>query len=481
MLSQIKSIIDRGEGITTEFKECKDSCPKSAFETVCSFLNRNGGNLLLGVNDDGNIAGINKDAVDQVKKDFVTAINNPQKITPPVYLSIDEHNINGKIILHVFIPESSQVHRCNGRIYDRNEDGDFDITNNTDLVANLFVRKQRTFTENEIYPYAAMTDLKTQLIDRIRIMASNRQSNHPWNSMNNEELLRSAGLIQKDFKSGTDGPTLACLLLFGKDETIISVLPYHKTDAIMRRKNLDRYDDRDDIRCNLIESYDRLMHFVEKHLDDPFYLEGNVRISVRDKLFREIVANILIHREYSNPYPAKFIIERERVITENGNKAHGFGQIDIDNFVPYPKNPVIARVFKEIGWAEELGSGIRNMKKYCKIYSDSKPVFIEGDVFKTFISIKEVDRIHSDNKKVADKVTDKVADKLTPGEKAFLKSLLPCFNEHEWITNAEVREYTGNSEGSVKRFLRNLSEKKVLEACGERKNRQYRLMSEKEK
>lgn len=44
---------------------------------------------------------------------------------------------------------------------------------------------------------------------------------------------------------------------------------------------------------------------------------------MRDKLFREVVANILIHREYSNPYPAKFIIERERVITENGNMKDG--------------------------------------------------------------------------------------------------------------------------------------------------------------
>lgn len=63
------------------------------------------------------------------------------------------------------------------------------------------------------------------------------------------------------------------------------------------------------------------------------------------------------------------------------------------------QNPVIARVFKEIGWAEELGSGIRNIKKYCKIYSDSKPVFIEGDVFKTTINVKEVDKIRSIIKK----------------------------------------------------------------------------------
>jgi len=101
--------------------------------------------------------------------------------------------------------------------------------------------------------------------------------------------------------------------------------------------------------------------------------------------------------------------------------------------VPYPKNPVIARVFKEIGWAEELGSGIRNIKKYCKIYSDSKPVFIEGDVFKTIIEIKQVDK----NLVMTEKVAEKVAEKLTSAEKAFMKLLLPYFNEHEWITNTE--------------------------------------------
>ena len=75
-------------------------------------------------------------------------------------------------------------------------------------------------------------------------------------------------------------------------------------------KETDRYDDRDDIRCNLIESYDRLMAFIEKHVDDKFYMENEIRVSARNKLFREVVANMLIHREYSNAYPAKLIIEK---------------------------------------------------------------------------------------------------------------------------------------------------------------------------
>lgn len=84
--------------------------------------------------------------------------------------------------------------------------------------------------------------------------------------MNDEEILSSARLYQHDYQTGKEGYTLAAILLLGKDEVIQSVLPHFKTDAILRRINLDRYDDRDDIRTNLIESYDRLMAFVAKHI-----------------------------------------------------------------------------------------------------------------------------------------------------------------------------------------------------------------------
>jgi len=76
-------------------------------------------------------------------------------------------------------------------------------------------------------------------------------------------------------------------------------------------------------------------------------------VSLRDKIFREVISNLLIHREFANPFPAKLIIERNRVYIENS----------------YPKNPTIAKFFKEIGWVDELGSGVRYIFKYNKIYS----------------------------------------------------------------------------------------------------------------
>jgi len=156
----IKELIRQGEGISIEFKECQNKLSKDVFESICAFLNRKGGNLLLGVNDRGNITGINPQAVNQVKAEMVTTLNNPQKLNPPCYLVPEEMVLKGKTIIHLFVPESSQVHRCNGKIYDRNEDGDFDITSNTNLVTELYIRKQTTYSENRIYPYVTLKDLR---------------------------------------------------------------------------------------------------------------------------------------------------------------------------------------------------------------------------------------------------------------------------------------------------------------------------------
>ncbi len=386
---RIRALLKEGEGLRVEFKECQKAINKNVYETVGAFLNRYGGEILLGVDDNGGISGVDAGAIDQIKKNFITAVNNPLKITPSVYLSINQVLIDGKHILYIFVPQSSQVHTVNGKIFDRNHDADLDITGKDSLIANLYINKQGVYTENKVYPFCEMADLRTDMIDRARRMAGFQTANHPWQSMNDVELLKSARVFLHDFQTGKEGFTLAGILMFGKDTTILSVLPYHRTDLILRRENLDRYDDRDFVDTNLIESYDRIIAFGQKHLPDPFYLEGTQRISVRDKIMREIASNILIHREYVKSFPAKIIIEKERIVAENGNRALAHGLIDPENFTPNPKNPVIARIFKEIGLADELGSGVRNLFKYTAVFSRSLPEMFEEDIFRVIVHLTE--------------------------------------------------------------------------------------------
>ncbi|GAA0892777.1 putative DNA binding domain-containing protein [Fulvivirga kasyanovii] len=366
---KLKEILQKGEGIEYEFKTSLFELNKDAFESICAFLNRRGGHLLLGVKNDGTVEGVMENCIQNILNNIVTNANNPQKLNPPFYLSTQVIDYKGKKVIHVYVPESSQVHSTNGKIFDRNEDGDFDISRQTEQVTQLYLRKQTTYSENRIYPYIKLSDFKGELFIRVRTLAKNQRSDHPWLDMTDEELLRSAGLYKHDHQTGKNGYTLAAVLLLGEDEVIQSVLPHHKTDSILRVENMDRYDDRDDIRTNLIESYDRLMAFVRKHLPDKFYQEGEQRISVRDRIFREVIGNLLIHREYTNAFPAKLIIEKDRISTENWNRPHDNGVIDPLNFSPYPKNPIIAKFFKEIGRVDELGSGVRNTFRYYSIYT----------------------------------------------------------------------------------------------------------------
>lgn len=176
-----------------------------------------------------------------------------------------------------------------------------------------------------------MDALRPDLIERARNMTRIREKEHPWRSMSDEALLRSAGLILTNEHTQKEGVTIAAILLFGTDNTIMSVLPQHKTDAIFRIFNTDRYDDRDVVITNLIESYDRLMAFGRKHLNDTFHLDGIQSVSARDNILREIVSNLLAHRDFSNAYVAKLVIERNRIYTENANLSHGSRGIESCN------------------------------------------------------------------------------------------------------------------------------------------------------
>jgi ATP-dependent DNA helicase RecG len=209
-------LIKAGESTTIEYKEAKKNLPNSLFESVCSMLNRNGGHIFLGVKDNTDVIGVYKDYVKEMKKEFVDLCNNPEKIFPTVHLEIKEYLYEEKHILYIYVHESSDVHKTCNKIYDRNEDGDFDITNNTTLISNLYIRKRSTYIENKIYPFAKIDDLREDLIEEARKMAANRTSNHPWSKMTNEEMLRSAGLYERNLETVKSRFNLDCLLIFGR-------------------------------------------------------------------------------------------------------------------------------------------------------------------------------------------------------------------------------------------------------------------------
>ena len=100
---------------------------------------------------------------------------------------------------------------------------------------------------------------------------------------------------------------------------------------------------------------DELKELDTTELIMPF--GNNARIPVQkyrdllkmwNAILREIISNSLAHRDYSNGYVAKMVIERDRILVENGNRAHGIGVLDLKTFKPFAKNPPISKIFREI-------------------------------------------------------------------------------------------------------------------------------------
>ena len=129
MSERIKKLIEQGENSKVELKQALFEFPSDSYETICAFLNSQGGTLILGVEDNSKIIGIANDCIDKIRDTFSSAMNNPNIINPTVYIELKEKIIDDKIILYADIPESSVVHRYKNKIFIRNDKSDIDVTN----------------------------------------------------------------------------------------------------------------------------------------------------------------------------------------------------------------------------------------------------------------------------------------------------------------------------------------------------------------
>ena len=456
---ELQAVLDQDEGISVEFKRCGNLPEQDVYETICAFANRQGGSLFLGVLEGSKtesgrpeVLGVRSDKVLEIERNITNCLNNPKLFNIPPTVEFERVAAGEKTVLRIWVTVTSVVHSFKKTVYDRIADADVKVTTDTQLSA-MYIRKQEYYSERRVYPYLGIGDLKLNLLDRVRRLAAARRANHPWTEMSDEALLRSANLYLKDYETGKEGYTLAAALLLGKDDVIASIAPTYKTDAYVQRDNTDRYDDRIIVKTNLIEAYDALLEFAQRHLPDKFFLEGTQSVSLRDVIARELIANTLMHREYTSPFPAKFVVSASGVRTENASRPRFVGHLEPGSFNPLPKNPIIAEFFGNIGRAESLGSGTRNLFKYSWVYGGGQPVLTEGDIFTAEIPVggtaEEAQRLD----------VDWVIERM--------------LESYGYLTVASVAKISGVTARTVRRHVSELVAQGRLKADGEGKTRRY--------
>ena len=143
--------------------------------------------------------------------------------------------------------------------------------------------------------------------------------------------------------------------------------------------------------------------------------------------------------------------------TENWSKSRFNGKLSIESFSPYPKNPLLASIFVNIGRADTLGSGMRNLYKYTRLYSHAEPVLTEGDVFKVLIplrleanrdaNMKPIEANGSEDEKINDMI-------------------LSIISEDPHITQGKLAEGLGVSRSTIQRATEALKKQGLLERIG---------------
>ena len=405
---QFKKLADIGEGVQIEYKTCFEDVSETLYETVCSFLNHTGGQILVGVTDDGDIRGVNPDRAEILKKNIINAIKNQELFLPCPYFTPQILEVDNKKVLLLDIPCGQYVYRFKGRYWDRNGDADIDITDSPELLLSLFERKNPHLFEERIASGLTMDDLDEGTFKFCRNILAVKKPEHHWLQISNDELLTSARLAIRDKNTGELHLKYAALILFGTEDAIAEHMPRYRFEALFHMctyeeyndmtKFPNRYDDRRTLRCNLINVYNELSQFTERYLPNKFYLPSGTtqREDLRWDLFREIVANLCVHSDFSTGYACFYHVFKDRVVTKNPTRLLPEipeGELSLSQLSNYTKNPLLVRVFHEMTWVEDMGSGTRNILRYAPLYyPDYKVEINNGSQFIFSITYMDVSK-----------------------------------------------------------------------------------------
>jgi len=419
MQDKFIALTRKGEDTRIEYKTCTEEISESLYESVCSFLNHSGGQILVGVQNDGTITGVNPDKVEKLRTDIVNCINNPELFLPCPYFTPRIMEVEGKSVMQLDIPCGQYVYRFKGRYWDRNDDADIDVTDQPELLLSIFERKNPHLFEERIVEGLTMEHLDAKTFQYCRNILATIQPSHSWLQMTNEELLISAHLAKKD--SDKLQLKYAALILFGTEDAITELMPRYRFEAVFHMCTYaqyndmtqfpSRYDDRRTIRQNLIRVYDQLGAFVERYLPDKFYLPANTmqRQNLRWDLFREIVGNLCVHTDFSSGYACFFHVFKDRVVTKNPTRLLPEipeGELTIQQLSNYTKNPLLVRVFHELNWAEDLGSGTRNILRYAPLYYPNYKIEINSGLQFIFSITYQDVNVQDGDKSVQENVTE---------------------------------------------------------------------------
>jgi ATP-dependent DNA helicase RecG len=378
---ELRKAIKSPEWTGMEFKQCRNGVSDDAYKTVSAFANTSGGYLVFGIKESANRAEreiIGVEDVDKVQNDFLSCLRNGGKLSRVIPPDAELHEIEGKHVLVFYIPESDRKDKpvyLGKRIdqaYIRRGGGD-ELCTESELRAFIRDASDMPFDRSLEYGVAPNSFLNPSTLKWYRTLLDHRLAGK-YAHLNDQDFLLEMGLL---IEEGKFIPTRAAVLLFGQDRYVRQIMPrpvvdYQRIDQMEDNWDADkRWHDRMVIESNLFEAWRVLIDKYSLIADIPFSLDEASLQRTDDTLeyrsFREAAVNLLIHQDYGDASrKAEIKIFKDKTIFWNPGSAYSSVDALLESRHHPIRNPLIVRIFRQIGLCEEAGTGIRTIMDDCR-------------------------------------------------------------------------------------------------------------------
>lgn len=367
------NLLERGECDIMDFKEqledkmsfgksLKNFAPKydETARDVVAFANNKGGILFIGIVDGSKE--VNQSFVYSNDKVFDLIHQVQDRTEPTITLIPHKINVEGKDLLVLEIPFSTQLHRTSrGEFLIRSNDGNRAIEPYE--MATIMSEKGLIVYDQKIWHISGEW-LDEKRLSQLRDMIEAKNANSPYLDKTQEDLLDSLGMT-KDEGSETL-PTTTGLLFVG-NQTALRELPFYEVKYIhyFADGTYKPYE----YKGNIIEVAKACFAQLKAEIKQKEYVFGLFREYVEDYseiVIRELLINALAHRSLSRQQ----IVEIRKYDDGNYLEIESPGTfpegITINNYLrkTNPRNPNVMDILREIGLAEKAGSG------FDKIFTD---------------------------------------------------------------------------------------------------------------
>ncbi len=466
-------MLPKEETLTVEFKsDAKNYSDSDIFEVVVAFANTEGGDLYLGIENNGEITGVHDSHKDPTTLPAFIANNTIPAVSVRAEI-IDE----GIPVLKISVPKSYTgiVATASGKVLRRRIKSD-GTPENVPMYPSEFATR---LSDLRMLDYSAMPVIDADINDfdaleivRLKKLISQYSGEKELLDLTDEELFKALGLARE--QSGRIIPTITGLLLIGTVDAIKRYIPTSSTSFQVLEGTEVKVNE--DFTFPLLATIEQLNTYIAAWNPEQEVEMGLFHMAVPEfdrRAIREAIVNAYSHRDYTRMGRVRIALNEDGMTIANpGGFIEGVSIKNLLTAEPHGRNPQLADSLKRIGLAERTGRGIDRIFEGSLLYGKALPDYSAStDVMVSlFLARSKVDTQLA--KMVADE-QNRLGRPLTINALLVLNALkdMPKSNV------VTIADYVNLSETIVRNVLDNYIEAGIVEGFGKGRGRTYILSS----